>query len=66
MLDAFAEASGRKIPYQIVDRRSGDIAKCFAGPLLSAEKLNWKAEYSLTEMVRYRWRWQVQNPNGYK
>jgi len=66
VVDAFAEASGRKIPYQIVERRPGDIAKCFADPSLSAEKLNWKAEYSLTEMVRDHWHWQTQNPNGYK
>ena len=66
VVEAFAEASGRKIPYQIVDRRSGDIAECFADPSLSAEKLNWKAEYSLTEMVRDHWHWQAQNPRGYK
>lgn len=66
VVDAFAEVSGRKIPYQIVDRRSGDIAKCFADPSLSAEKLNWKAEYTLTQMVRDHWHWQAQNPSGYK
>ncbi len=66
VVDAFAEASGRKIPYQIVDRRSGDIAKCFADPSLSSEKLNWEAEYTLTEMVRDHWHWQAQNPSGYK
>lgn len=66
VLDAFAEAFGRKIPYQIVGRRSGDIAKCFADPSLSAEKLNWRAEYSLTEMVRDHWHWQSLNPSGYK
>ncbi len=66
VLDAFAEASGREIPYQMVSRRSGDIAKCFADPSLSAEKLNWRAEYSLAEMVRDHWHWQSLNPSGYK
>ncbi len=66
VVDAFAKSSDRKIPYQIIDRRSGDIAECFADPSLSAEKLNWVAEYTLTEMVRDHWHWQAQNPSGYK
>lgn len=65
VVSAFAEACGRDIPYQIVNRRSGDIAECFADPSFSAQKLNWKAKYSLPEMVRDHWNWQTQNPNGY-
>ncbi len=65
VVSAFAEISGCEIPYQIVNRRSGDIAECFADPSFSAEKLNWKAEYGLSEMVRDHWHWQKQSPNGY-
>ena len=65
VVNAFAKASGKEIAYQITDRRPGDIAECFADPSFSAEKLNWKAEYGLPEMVRDHWHWQMQNPNGY-
>lgn len=65
VVNAFAKAAGRDIPYQIVERRPGDIAECYADPAFSVEKLNWKAEYGLSEMVRDHWHWQMQNPNGY-
>ncbi len=65
VVSAFAKVSGREIPYQITDRRPGDIAECYADPTFSAEKLNWKAEYDLPKMVQDHWRWQMQNPNGY-
>lgn len=65
VVSAFAKVSGREIPYQITDRRPGDIAECFADPSFSAEKLNWKAEYDLPKMVQDHWHWQTLNPNGY-
>ncbi|MBF0218891.1 MAG: UDP-glucose 4-epimerase GalE [Gammaproteobacteria bacterium] len=66
MVQAFAAASGRPIPYQIVARREGDIAACYADPELAAEALNWRAELDLAAMCADSWRWQQQNPNGYQ
>jgi len=65
MVRAFEKASGKNIPYKIVDRRSGDIATCYADPTYAKEKLAWKAEYELDEMCKDTWRWQSMNPNGY-
>jgi UDP-glucose 4-epimerase len=65
MVKAFENASGKTVPYQIVDRRPGDIATCYADPTYAAQKLGWKAEYELDEMCEDTWRWQLQNPDGY-
>jgi UDP-glucose 4-epimerase len=58
MVRAFEEASGRKIPYQVVDRRPGDIAKCFADPSLAREELGWTARRDVNEMCADVWRYQ--------
>ena len=65
MVRAFEQASGRKIPYRIVQRRAGDIAECWADPALAEELLGWKASRSLEAMCEDTWRWQSQNPQGY-
>ena len=65
IVKAFEKASGKDIPYQIVDRRPGDIATCFADTAYAAERLGWKAECGLDEMCEDTWRWQSQNPDGY-
>ena len=65
VVKTFSKVTGREIKYDIVNRRQGDIAECFADPTFSAENLNWKAENGLLEMVRDHWNWQTQNPNGY-
>ncbi|MFC6634428.1 UDP-glucose 4-epimerase GalE [Microbulbifer taiwanensis] len=62
---AFERVSGREVPYQIVPRRPGDIAACYADPALAAKELGWRAEFDLERMVADTWRWQSQNPNGY-
>lgn len=66
MVKAFEQASGRAVPYQVVARRPGDIAVCYAEPELAAQELGWRAERGLPEMMADTWRWQSQNPNGYK
>jgi len=66
MIKAFEKISGKNIPYQIVDRRPGDIATCYADPAYAAKKLGWKAEFGLDVMCKDTWRWQSQNPDGYK
>ncbi len=65
MVKAFEKASGRPVPYEIVDRRPGDVASCYADPAKAYELLGWKAERGLEEMCEDAWRWQSQNPNGY-
>lgn len=65
MVKAFELASGVKIPYQIVERRAGDIACCYADPALAKEKLGWSAEMGVEKMCEDSWRWQSQNPEGY-
>ena len=66
VVKTFATISEREIPYKIIERRTGDIAECYADPSLSEKVLNWKAEFGLTEMIRDHWNWQKNNPNGYK
>jgi len=66
MVRAFEEASGKGIPYQIVERRLGDIAICYTDPTYAQEKLGWKAKYGLKKMCKDTWRWQSMNPGGYK
>lgn len=66
MVAAFSKAVGKEIPYKILDRRPGDIATCYGEPSLAAKELFWKAEKGLDEMCEDAWRWQSQNPNGFK
>ena len=65
MVHTFREVNQVALPYQIVDRRPGDIATCYADPAKSQEKLGWKAEKTLADMCRDSWRWQSSNPNGF-
>jgi UDP-glucose 4-epimerase len=65
MVKAFESASGKNVPYQIVERRPGDIAKCYADPMKAKTELGWEAEKGIEEMCRDSWRWQAENPNGY-
>jgi UDP-glucose 4-epimerase len=65
MVRAVEEASGRKIPYEVVARRPGDIASCWADPGRAAEALSWRATKGIAEMCADSWRWQNANPNGY-
>jgi UDP-glucose 4-epimerase len=65
MIQAFERASGRTIPYRIVDRRAGDVAEAWADPTLAKRELEWMATRGLDEMCRDAWNWQVKNPNGY-
>ena len=63
---AFEQANGLEIPYDIVERRPGDIAECYADPALAEKELGWKAKYGIKEMCEDSWRWQSQNPNGFE
>jgi len=66
MVSAFERASGQAVPYEIVGRRPGDIAACWADPALARDVLQWKASRSLTQMCEDSWRWQSGNPRGYR
>jgi len=66
VVKAFEKASGKSVPYSVEPRRAGDIAKCFANPSYAKEILGWEAEKDLTQMCEDSWRWQLQNPKGYK
>lgn len=65
MIRAFENASGRLVPYTVVSRRPGDIAKCWADPIKAKRELGWQAQRSLEMMVADAWRWQSENPCGY-
>jgi UDP-glucose 4-epimerase len=65
MVKAFEKASNKKIPYKIVARRVGDIAKCYADPSFAKEVLGWEAKKTIEDMCEDSWRWQSQNPDGY-
>ncbi|HET7627850.1 MAG TPA: UDP-glucose 4-epimerase GalE [Bacillales bacterium] len=65
MVKAFEKATGKKIPYKIAPRRSGDIATSYADPSKAERELGWKAERGIDAMCADSWRWQSGNPNGY-
>lgn len=66
LVEAYRQASGRPIPYRIVDRRPGDVAACWADPSLALERLGWKAHHGLASMCVSSWRWQSMNPGGFE
>lgn len=66
VIAAFEKATGVKIPYQIVDRRPGDVSTAYADPSKAERELAWKAENDLYDICRDAWRWQQKNPNGYE
>jgi UDP-glucose 4-epimerase len=65
LVKAFEEATARPVPYQIVGRRSGDIAECYADAGLALRLLQWRATRDVKEMCADGWRWQQGNPSGY-
>ena len=65
VVQAFEQASGRAVPYAVVDRRPGDAAATVADPSLAAEVLGWRTRLGLAEICRDGWAWQSANPGGY-
>ncbi len=66
VVHAFENANDVEIPYEIVDRRPGDIAVGYADATKAKELLGWEAVHSLEDMCRTSWNWQKNNPNGYE
>jgi len=58
MVTAFEQASGKSVPYQIVERRSGDIASCYADATKAFDELGWSTEKTIEDMMQDTWRWQ--------
>ena len=65
VIDAYAKASGRPIPYEMVPRRPGDVATVFTDPTRAQALLGWQAKFDLDDMCQSSWHWQQQNPDGY-
>jgi UDP-glucose 4-epimerase len=65
VIRAFELASGRKIPYSLSPRRSGDVAVCYADPVFAKRTLGWSAQRDLDAMCKSHWAWQSMNPQGY-
>ncbi|USD38681.1 UDP-glucose 4-epimerase GalE [Ferrimonas sp. SCSIO 43195] len=66
MVSAFEKGSGQPVPHQLVARRPGDIAACYADPAKAQAELGWTAKRGVDAMTADTWRWQSNNPNGYK
>jgi len=66
MIAAFEAASGKKIPHAMGPRRAGDIAACWADAALAQRLLGWQARLSVEQACADGWRWQQQNPSGYR
>ncbi|WP_449402100.1 GDP-mannose 4,6-dehydratase, partial [Escherichia coli] len=65
VIDAFEKASDKKVNYEIVARREGDIGSSWADVSKAERVLGWKAKYNIEDMMAHTWNWQKQNPNGY-
>lgn len=65
LMHAFEKACGKKIPYQIDERRPGDIGECYANAQKAKEELGWEAQRDVNEMCEDSWRWQSKHPNGF-
>lgn len=65
VIQAYEKASNRSVPYEVVERRPGDVAACYADASLAEQLLGWSATRELAEMCVDSWRWQSMNPNGF-
>lgn len=66
MVKTFESVTGIAIPYEVSDRRPGDIAVSYADPTKAREELGWKAELTLEDMLRDSWNWQEKSKDGFK
>ncbi len=66
VVKAFEAASGRPVPYEIVARRPGDIAECYANPATAEKLIGCKAQFGIERMCVDHWRWQENNPRGFE
>ena len=55
VVHAFEQASGKRVPYVVTDRRPGDVAACYADPTLAERELHWRAQYGIDKMCADSW-----------
>jgi len=65
IISSFEKATGKKIPFEFVERREGDVIEAWANPDFAFKLLGWKAVHTVDEMLADAWRWQSMYPNGY-
>lgn len=65
MVYAFSQICGHEVPFEMVERRPGDVDQCYADPSRAEAELRWKATRGLQDMCRTAWNWQTRNPEGY-
>lgn len=65
LVKTFEKVNEIKIPYEIVERRAGDVAECYSDASKAYKCFGWKAEKTIEDMCRDAWTWQKNNPNGY-
>ncbi|XP_050299281.1 UDP-glucose 4-epimerase isoform X1 [Anthonomus grandis grandis] len=65
VVKAFEKASGKQVKYEIVGRRAGDVAECYADATLAKRELNWTAARDIYAMCKDTWNWQQKNPKGF-
>ena len=66
LVAAFERASGCKVPYEMVDRRAGDVASSVADPRKAIDLMDWRAQNTVDDMCKDTWNWQSQNIAGFK
>lgn len=66
MIDAFSTAVGRKLPYEVVGRRAGDVLNLTANATRANDELGWQTRFTLEDACRDLWRWTENNPQGYR
>ena len=66
VIRTFEAVSGRPVPYEIRERRAGDVPIYYANPTLAGKTLGWQSARSLEQMCADHWRWQLKNPGGYR
>lgn len=66
MIETFERVNGVKIPYEVTGRREGDAGEVYADASLAAKELKWSAKYTLADMCRDTYKWQLEYPDGFK
>lgn len=66
MIKAFSKAVGRDLPYEVVDRRAGDVLNLTANPTRAHEELQWQCTHTLEQACEDLWKWTENNPQGYR
>ena len=65
IVKAYSKACGAELPYQMADRRPGDVSVVYADPAYALQELGWRAELGLEQMCADSWRWISGNPDGF-